>query len=84
MNDAGLKVVVTNILKGIAPEFDYDQLADNANLRKTLDIDSFDALRFFIGIKEELGVDIPESDYGNLTTLAEIVRYLSEQGDVRE
>ncbi len=77
MNDAGIKKAVIDILKRIAPEFDYETLGDNQNLRKTLDIDSFDALNFFIGIKEALGVDIPESDYGQLENLSDIMQYLS-------
>ena len=47
------------------------------NLRRALDIDSFDALNFFIRIHEQLGVEIPESDYGQLNTLAEMRRYLA-------
>jgi hypothetical protein len=30
-----------------------------------------------IGLHEALGVDIPAGDYGQLTTLADIIRYLS-------
>ena len=46
-------------------------------MREALDIDSFDHLNFLIGLNEALGVEIPEGDYGQLTTLADIVRYLS-------
>jgi len=46
-------------------------------MREALDIDSFDHLNFLIGLNEELGVDIPEGDYGQLTTLADVMRYLS-------
>ena len=54
-----------------------DELKPDDNIQKTLDIDSFDSLTFFIGINEELGVNIPESDYGQLVTLTEISNYLS-------
>jgi acyl carrier protein len=46
-------------------------------VREALDIDSFDHLNLLIGLNEELGVDIPEADYGQLTTLASIMNYLS-------
>jgi acyl carrier protein len=42
-----------------------------------LDIDSMDALNFLIAVHEATGVDIPESDYSKLTTLDNIVSYLS-------
>jgi acetyl-CoA synthetase len=31
-----------------------------------------------IGLHEALGVEIPEADYGQLTTLADIIRYISD------
>jgi acyl carrier protein len=77
MNEEQIKQVIFKILKRIAPESDPSELAANENIRRTLDIDSFDALNFFIHLHEELGVSIPESDYGQLNTVAEMVRYLS-------
>lgn len=46
-------------------------------MRQALDIDSFDHLNFLIGPDAALGVEIPEADYGQLTTLADIVRYVA-------
>jgi len=77
MTDIQIKETIFRILSGIAPEADFDKLAPDENIREALDIDSFDFLNFFIGINEELGVEIPESDYGQLATLSDIVRYLS-------
>jgi len=77
MTDEQIKQVIFKILKRIAPESEPSSLAPDENIRRALDIDSFDALNFFIHLHEELGVTIPESDYGQLNTLAEMVRYLS-------
>ncbi len=77
MSEAQIKQVIFKILKGIAPESDPSDLAPDENIRRALDIDSFDALNFFIHLHEELGVSIPESDYGQLNTLSEMLRYLS-------
>jgi len=79
MNEEQIKQIIFKILARIAPESDPSQLGPNENIRRALDIDSFDALNFFIHLHEELGVSIPESDYGQLNTMAEIVRYLSER-----
>jgi acyl carrier protein len=65
------------VLGRIAPEADLDTLDPDANVREALDIDSFDHLNLLIGLNEELGVDIPEADYGQLTTLVDIMSYLS-------
>ena len=79
MNEDEIKQVIFKILKRIAPESDPSALGPNENIRKTLDIDSFDALNFFIHIDEELGVTVPEADYGKLNTLSEILQYLSRR-----
>jgi acyl carrier protein len=63
----------------IAPEADLTHLAPDADLRQALDIDSFDHLNLLIGLNTTLGVDIPEADYGQLTTLTDIVRYLASR-----
>jgi acyl carrier protein len=69
--------VVFKILGRIAPEADPDDLQPDENVREALDIDSFDYLSFIIALNEELGVDIPESDYGQLDTMDHIVNYLA-------
>jgi acyl carrier protein len=77
MTEAQLKETIFKVLGQIAPEADLSTLGPHANVRETLDIDSFDHLNFLIGLHEALGVEIPEGDYGQLTTLADIMSYLS-------
>jgi acyl carrier protein len=77
MTGVQIRESVIQGLQRIAPEADFEKLAPGEPLRETLDIDSFDFLRFLVGLNEELGVEIPESDYGQLTTLENIVAYLS-------
>ena len=77
MTKTEIKDVIFRVLGRIAPEADFDELKPDDNIQKTLDIDSFDSLTFFIGINDELGVDVPEADYGQLITLTEIINYLS-------
>ncbi|HWP90680.1 MAG TPA: phosphopantetheine-binding protein [Thermodesulfobacteriota bacterium] len=77
MTDSEIKETIFKLLKEIAPEADFSELEPNQNLREVLDIDSFDFLNFLIGLNAELGIDIPESDYGQLGTLADIVSYIS-------
>ena len=79
MTDAEIQQVILDGLRKIAPEADPRQLQLTANLREALDIDSFDFLNFLISLHERLGVEIPEADYGRLTTLSALVQYLSKK-----
>lgn len=77
MTEAQIQDVIFKLLQRIAPESDPRSLAPDENVRRALDIDSFDALNFFIALNDELGVSIPEADYGQLNTLSELVAYLA-------
>ena len=77
MTDAEIKAAILDGLAHIAPESDPSELSPNENVRRALDIDSFDFLNFLIGLHEKLGVDIPEADYGKLNTLDEMIAYLA-------
>ncbi len=76
MTEADLIRVIVDGLAQIAPESDPERLRGDQPIRATLDIDSFDFLTFLIGLHKSLGVDIPEADYGQLSTLDSMVRYL--------
>lgn len=71
-----LRTVLVEGLRRVAPETDPASLRPNEPVRDTLGIDSYDFLTFLVGLHQTLGVDIPEADYGRLTTLDEMVAYL--------
>ena len=77
MTESEIQQVIFDGLRKIAPEAAPRQLRSAENLREALDIDSFDFLNFLIGLHERLGVEIPEADYGRLTTMSALVQYLS-------
>ncbi|MCC7448698.1 MAG: acyl carrier protein [Anaerolineae bacterium] len=77
MNETQIKEAMFKVLKRIAPEADPETLKPTQDVRQTLDIDSYDFLMFLIGLNEEVGVEIPESDYGKLISTDDIVHYLS-------
>jgi acyl carrier protein len=79
MTDEQIKETIFRIMGEIAPDADFDDLEPHENMRKALDIDSYDFLNFIIGLNDELGVEIPEADYGQLVTLSDIITYLSAQ-----
>ena len=67
------------MLRTIAPDVDPRGVGPDENLREALEIDSFDFLNLLIGLHKKLGVEIPESDYGKLNSLAGLTRYLQEK-----
>jgi Acyl carrier protein len=78
MTDPAIKAAIFKGLANLAPEADLSTLDPKANLRETLDLDSFDFLRFLIGLSETLGVEVPEADYPKLGTLEAVSEYLSK------
>lgn len=79
MTSTEITAAMKSVMAGIAPEADLDTLDPNDNLREELELDSIDFLHFLVGLHRELGVEIPESDYGKLTSKAAIVDYVQEQ-----
>jgi acyl carrier protein len=76
MNEAELKTILFDGLREIAPETEPEKLRPDQKIRETLDIDSFDFLKFLIALNEKTGIEIPEADYGKLDTLDAMLRYL--------
>lgn len=79
MNEAEIKAVIFECLAGIAPEADPATLVPGANIRESLDIDSYDFLRFLIALSGKIGVEIPEADYAKLATMDGMVSYLGDR-----
>lgn len=71
-----IRAAVLASLETIAPNLDTGDIRTDRPLRVQLDLDSMDWLNVIAGLHERLGVDIPEADYGRLTSLDEIVAYL--------
>lgn len=77
MTEAEVRERVLTALGNIAPEADLSKLKPGSRIRDQLDIDSMDFLNFVIAVHEDLGIEIPERDYGKLATLDGCVSYLS-------
>ncbi len=76
MTDDEIKALVLRELKKIAPEAETGDIDPAVDLREQIDLDSMDVLNLAIAIHETTGVDIPESDYPQMTTLDRAVTYL--------
>lgn len=76
MNRTELEATCRRLLGDIAPEADTAGLGVDEPIAEALDLDSMDVLNFYAALDEELGVDVPESDYPATATLAALVAYL--------
>lgn len=71
-----LRLAILSALASIAPEIDTASLRDDLPLRRQVDLDSIDWLNFLIGIYEQTGIDITETDYAHLSTLEALLACL--------
>jgi acyl carrier protein len=80
---ATLRQAILEALCRIAPEVSPQAIAAAQPLRDQVDLDSMDWLNFLVALHGALGVDIPESDYGKLVTLDDLVAYVARRLDGR-
>lgn len=78
-----IRAEVLAVLTTIAPEVVAADIRDDIQLRDQVDLDSMDWLNFLVGLHKRLGVDIPESDYASLRTLADVLRYVTQHAAAR-
>ena len=74
-----VRAAIFDTLAAIAPEVEPDSIVPDQPLREQVDLDSFDFLNVIIRLHEVLGIDIPESDYAELTTLTGAIDYLTRR-----
>jgi acyl carrier protein len=77
MNTDELKNIIVAGLKQIAPADAVDNVGPDDKFLQKLDLDSFDHLNFLIAISGQIGIEIPEKDYGKLDTMQKIIEYLT-------
>jgi acyl carrier protein len=80
MTEQEVTAIVRQALAKVAPETAKADIPADAPLREECDLDSMDFLNFVIGIHKATGVEIPETDYPKLASIAGAVAYLSERG----
>jgi acyl carrier protein len=79
MTGEEIRGAVLAALARVAPEADLGTLRPDVPVRDQVDIDSMDFLNFLVEIHRTIGVDVPETDYHELTTLDGCVSYLAKR-----
>jgi acyl carrier protein len=77
MNRDQARQLLSSILHQVAPEADLDEVGPGETLQEALDLDSIDFLNLVVGLSESVGVEIPERDYPQLSTVEGAVAYLT-------
>jgi acyl carrier protein len=70
------RTLLAQLLRGVAPELDLDEIDHAAPLQEAADLDSMDFLNLVTALYEETGIDIPERDYPSIATIDGFVAYL--------
>jgi acyl carrier protein len=76
MSDDEIKALYLRELHKIAPEVDLNEIDPAVDLREQIDLDSMDILNLAVAIHEATGIDIPEADYPQMTTVNGCIAYL--------
>ncbi len=71
-----IRQVIMKILCRIAPDNDLTGLKDEVPFREQMELDSMDFLDIVMELRKLYRVQIPEEDYGFLSTMASTVQYL--------
>ncbi len=79
MKKEEIEKIIISSLKQIAPETEPSELSPDENIREILGIDSFDFLQFIVSLDENLNLEIPEKDYGKISTMSSLLTYLTEK-----
>lgn len=67
---------VLALLTEVAPDVDPALVLPDVDFREQFDFDSMDVYNFAVAIHRALGIDVPERDYRELSSLSRCVAYL--------
>jgi len=71
-----VRQAVVDILEDIAPDEDVSSIKDDVTLREQMDLDSMDFLDIVMELRKRFNIEVPESDYPELVSMASCIQYL--------
>ncbi|MCB1380622.1 MAG: acyl carrier protein [Alphaproteobacteria bacterium] len=75
-----LTALVTRTLFSVAPDLEGETVDPAVPFTEQFEFDSMDFLNFITGLHKATGLELPEADYPQLTTLDGAVGYLASKG----
>jgi len=76
MTKEQIRASVLEIIGQIIPDEDLSNLKGDVPIREQVELDSMDFLDIVMELRKRYGIEVPESDYGQLATLDGSVAYL--------
>ena len=77
MTKDACKKLVIDIISDIAPDEDLSAIKPEIKLRDQLQLDSMDFLDIVMELPKRHGIEVPETDYGQLASLESCAEYLT-------
>jgi acyl carrier protein/RimJ/RimL family protein N-acetyltransferase len=77
------RALLARLLHGIAPEADVLDVDDSALFQDELDLDSVDFLNLVSALHDAIGIDVPEHDYPDLSSVGGFIDYVTRPPGVR-
>ena len=76
MHPDQLRDVLLEVMDSVAPGCLPQDIDDDADIREQMDLDSMDLLNIVAALHERLGIEIPERDVEQISTINSAVAYL--------
>jgi len=71
------RAVFVEELVRVAPDIDPETVGDDEHIQDDLELDSMDVLNLVSALHARLGVDIPETDYTEISSASKAAAYLA-------
>jgi len=68
---------ILGLLTSVAPDIEASEVIPGIDFREQFDFDSMDLLSFAIAVSREFGIEVPETDYGELASLERCEAYVA-------
>lgn len=78
MSVSSIEQRVLAVFLAVAPDVDPSRLRRDVPFRDQFDFDSMDTLNFAIGLHEQFGIDVPETQYRELASLAKATAFVTD------
>lgn len=69
---------IDRIAKSAIEDGDFENVVSGSTFQAQ-GLDSLDVSTLFLAINDELGVEIPDEDYGSITSPDELITYLADK-----
>lgn len=77
MSASAIEQQVLAVFLQVAPDVDAARLKRDAPFRAQFDFDSMDTLNFAIGLNKRFGIEVPETQYRELASLAKATAFVT-------